>query len=213
MPELVRARDLEVARPPAPRPRERAGCSSRVLAHQPLAALAVDRPPELAGGDRGDHPRAVGRRVVARATASTTRSTLVQRPALPARRAPRAPVDRLAADPRDARDHARRGGLARPVRGTGRRARSLPAPQEFPRDLHLHRLAPQRPLELGDLAAQLVGLGALRLALQALGAGGEELLAPLAQQAVGDVVLAAELRDRLRAAQRREHDLGLLLRA
>ena len=44
------------------------------------------------------------------------------------------------------------------------------------------------------------------------GAGGEELIAPLSEQAVGDVVLAAELSDGLRATQRREHDLGLLLR-
>ncbi len=42
-----------------------------------------------------------------------------------------------------------------------------------------------------------------------LGAGRQELLAPLAQQAVGDLVLAAELGDRLRPAQRREHQLGL----
>src|SRR3954469_23592743 len=89
----------------------------------------------------------------------------------------------------------------------------LPSPQELPRDLHLHRLAPQRALEPADLPAQLVGLGALGLARQPLGAGGEELLAPLAQQALGDVVLATELRDRLGAAQRREHQLGLLLRA
>jgi hypothetical protein len=53
---------------------------------------------------------------------------------------------------------------------------------------------------------------ALGLALQALGSGGEELLAPFPEEAVGDVVLATELGHRLRAAQRREHDLGLLLR-
>jgi hypothetical protein len=53
---------------------------------------------------------------------------------------------------------------------------------------------------------------ALGLALQALGSGGEELLTPLSQQTVGDVVLATELSHRFRATQRREHDLGLLLR-
>ena len=87
-----------------------------------------------------------------------------------------------------------------------------PIPARVPRDLDLHRLAAQRPLQPADLPAQLVGLGALGLARQALGAGGEELLAPLAQQAVGDVVLAAQLGHRLRSTQRREHDLGLLLR-
>jgi hypothetical protein len=37
-----------------------------------------------------------------------------------------------------------------------------------------------------------------------------EGLTPLAQQAVGDVVLATKLSHRLRATQRRQHDLGLL---
>jgi hypothetical protein len=49
----------------------------------------------------------------------------------------------------------------------------------LPRDLDLHRPATQRRLEPRDLAAQLVGLGALGLAPQPLGAGREELLAPL----------------------------------
>src|SRR5215218_802176 len=108
---------------------------------------------------------------------------------------------------------ARPGGLARPARGTGRRACSLPAPQEFPRDLDLQRLATQRPLELPDLPAQLVGLGALGLATQPLRARGKELLAPAPQQRLGDLMLAAELRDRPLTAQRREHQLALLLRA
>jgi hypothetical protein len=76
-----------------------------------------------------------------------------------------------------------------------------------------HRLAPERALQAPDLAAQLVGLGPLGLARQPLGAGREELLAPLSEQAVGDVVLAAQLGDRLGPAERREHQLGLLLRA
>ncbi|MCW3000560.1 MAG: transposase [Conexibacter sp.] len=89
---------------------------------------------------------------------------------------------------------------------------SIPSRQEFPRDLDLHGLAPERALELGDLRAQLVKLGPFGLPGQALSAGGEELLPPLAQQAVGDVVLTAQLRVGLGATQRREHDLGLLLR-
>jgi hypothetical protein len=32
-----------------------------VLAHQPLHPLAIDRLPQIAGGQRGDHPAAVGR--------------------------------------------------------------------------------------------------------------------------------------------------------
>jgi hypothetical protein len=50
------------------------------------------------------------------------------------------------------------------------------------------------------------------LAREPLGARREELLTPLPEQAVGDLMLAAQLGQRLRAAQRREHDLGLLLR-
>lgn len=46
---------------------------------------------------------------------------------------------------------------------------------------------------------------------QAFSAGREALLAPLPQQAVGDVVLAAQISHRLRSTQRREHDLGLPL--
>jgi hypothetical protein len=95
----------------------------------------------------------------------------------------------LATDARDPGDQRGRPALRDKLAGTGD-ARSLPSPQEFPRDLDLHRLGAQRPLQPRDLAAQLVGLGALRLALQALGAGGQKLLTPLAQQAVGDVVLA-----------------------
>src|SRR5262249_32832234 len=39
----------------------------------------------------------------------------------------------------------------------------------------------------------------------------QRLLAPPAQQALGDLALAAELRDRAVAAKRRQHDLELLL--
>ncbi len=91
-------------------------------------------------------------------------------------------MDRLAADPRDAGDDghgaALRDQLTRPGNA---HAHSQPA-KEFPRDLHLQRLAPQRPLELAHLPAQLVGLGAFDLPGQALGAGGQELLAPASEQ-------------------------------
>ncbi len=43
--------------------------------------------------------------------------------------------------------------------------------------------------------------------------GGEKLLTPPPQQRLRGVVLAAELRDRLRTPQRREHELALLLGA
>jgi hypothetical protein len=58
----------------------------------------------------------------------------------------------------------------------------------LPRDLDLHRLAPQRALQAADLPTQLIDLGPLDLAVQALGARGKELLAPAAQQRLGDVV-------------------------
>jgi hypothetical protein len=50
--------------------------------------------------------------------------------------------------------------------------------------------------ERGALHA-LVSLAAFGLALQALGASGKELLAPLSEQAVSDVVLATQLRQDL----------------
>src|SRR4051794_17084381 len=55
VPELVRSGDMEVAGPASA-----AFAASRlqqpVLAHQSLAALAVDRSARAPGGDRGDHP-------------------------------------------------------------------------------------------------------------------------------------------------------------
>ena len=87
-------------------------------------------------------------------------------------------MDRLAADPRDAGDDghgaALRDQLTRPGNA---HAHSQPA-KEFPRDLHLQRLAPQRPLELAHPTTQLVGLGALGLPAQPLSPGRQELLAP-----------------------------------
>src|ERR687894_832982 len=64
-------------------------------------------------------------------------------------------------------------------------------------------LAPQRALQAADLPAQLVSLAALGPALKALRARSQKLLAPLAQQAVSDVVLATKLGHRLGAAQLR----------
>src|SRR4051812_18127300 len=110
----------------------------------------------------------------------------------------RAPLDRLAADPSKPGDQ--RGGAARrdqPARSATRSP--TPNPARVPRDLHLHRLAPQRALELGHPAAQLVNLGPVRSALQAFRAGARELIAPLPEQAVGDLVLTGELSDRLQA--------------
>jgi hypothetical protein len=55
-------------------------------------------------------------------------------------------------------------GLPAATSSRDRATRCLtPSPREFPRDLDLHRLAAQRPLQATDLAAQLVDLGALRL--------------------------------------------------
>jgi len=79
------------------------------------------------------------------------------------------------------------------ARGNGRRARSLPSPQAFPRDFELHRLAPEGALEAGVALAPLFELGALRLVLELLRAAGEKLLAPPMQQRLGDVALAREL--------------------
>src|SRR3954470_495205 len=59
MPELVGALDAKESRPPAPALRA-APLQQPVLAHQPLHALAVDRPAELSGGERRDHPGPVG---------------------------------------------------------------------------------------------------------------------------------------------------------
>lgn len=73
-------------------------------------------------------------------------------------------------------------------------------------------LATQRPLQLRDPAALLRGQRAVLPRLEPLRRRLQGLLAPLAQQALGDVVLAAQLGDRAVAAKRRQHDLELLLR-
>src|SRR5829696_2209714 len=79
-------------------------------------------------------------------------------------------------------------------------------PARVPRDLHLHRLASQRPLEPADLATQLVGLGALLAALQPLRAGRQELLAPLPEHDLG-LLLGAELPVLTRVAHRSSRSL------
>src|SRR5581483_11192006 len=104
------------------------------------------------------------------------------------------------------------GSPRRPDGGTGRRARSLPARQGFSRDLELVRLLAERPLQLSDPAA-LLGLQRPLLArLEPLRRRLQRLLAPLAQQALRDPMLTADLDDRAVATQRRQHDLQLLLR-
>src|SRR5829696_5515872 len=87
-----------------------------------------------------------------------------------------------------------------------------PVPQELSRDLQLIGLAPERPLEIGDPPALLGPLGALLAGREALHPGLQRLLASTAEQALADVVLAAELGDAALAAPARHHQLELLLR-
>src|SRR2546427_73992 len=85
------------------------------------------------------------------------------------------------------------GGGVGSARETGRRARSLPASQCFPRDLELVGLATQRPLQLADLPAQLPLAAALFLARQRLAAALEQLVAPGVKERVRDLVLTADV--------------------
>src|SRR6266542_1830803 len=94
---------------------------------------------------------------------------------------------------------------------SGRRAVSLPLPQEFSRDLQLIGLAAERPLQLGDLAPKLPLTQALLLAGQRPAAALEQLLAPAVAQRLRDRVLTANLLHRAVAAQASQHDLDLLL--
>ncbi len=65
------------------------------------------------------------------------------------RRTPcRGAVDRLAADAGHPGHDGRAVSVGDQLAGPGRHAPSLPVPQEFPRNLQLIRLAPERPLEL-----------------------------------------------------------------
>src|SRR3954454_11415663 len=59
MPELVGPGDLEEAGSPSAGLRAD-GLQQSMLAHQPLDALAVDRPPRLTRSRPGDHRRPVG---------------------------------------------------------------------------------------------------------------------------------------------------------
>jgi hypothetical protein len=86
-----------------------------------------------------------------------------------------------------------------------------PSPPELSRDLQLRGLPAQRPLERRDPAALLGGQRAVLAGRITLHARLDHLIAPPAQQHLRDLVLAADLRDRPPATQRREHQLGLLL--
>jgi hypothetical protein len=97
--------------------RQRTSSAQPVLTHQPLRALPVDSAAELAAGQGGDHPGPV-RRVRAR----DRQHYLVDRgqPAsLTGRWALRAPVDRLAADLRNAGDDGRGAALRDQFAGPG----------------------------------------------------------------------------------------------
>jgi hypothetical protein len=108
-PELVRAGDLEVPRP-APPPLAANRLQQPMLAHQPLTALAIDRPPRAALRDRGNRPRAIGGVPVLARNRHDDAVERVSPTPLPARRSTRATVKGLAADARNTGDD--RGGAA-----------------------------------------------------------------------------------------------------
>ena len=104
-------------------------------------------------------------------------------------------------------------GRPRATTSRDRATRSLtPSPATVPPRSRPPSSCAPTPLQPRDLPRSSSASVRSVFAVQPLGAGGKKLLAPLSEQAVGDVVLTAELGDRLRAAQRREHQLGLLLR-
>jgi hypothetical protein len=105
MPELIRALDAEEPGPPSPA-LGAAALEQSMLAHEALHALAIDRAAKLAAGQGRDHARAVGR--VGARDRQHDPIDPIQPASLTGRSASRAPVDRLAADPRDPSDH--RGG-------------------------------------------------------------------------------------------------------
>ena len=209
MPELVGAGDLEVTGPP-PAAVGALGLQQPMLAHQTLHALAIHRAARLSSREGGDHPGAV-RRVRARGLQHDAVGR-VQRPPLPRRRPARAPVDRLAADPRDAGDQRRASAVRDQLAGPGdAHAHSQPRKSSPAISTSIVLRPKARSSRAICRRSSSVSVRSV-LALQALGSGGEELLAPFPEDAVGDVVLATELGHRLRATQRREHNLGLLLR-
>src|SRR6266511_2016031 len=81
----------------------------------------------------------------------------------------------------------------------------------FSRDLQLVRLATQRTLQLGDLAAQLPLTLALVPARERLQAALKQLVAPRVVERVRDLMLATDLLDGTVAAQPGQHDRDLLL--
>ena len=117
MPQLAGPLDPEEAGPLPPLERT-AALQQLPLPHHPLRPLAVDRPAELRGGERGDHPVAVGRvrsatSTIAASTGSAGGRRCGGRPRL------RRPVDRLPADLQHAR-HGRQGEAPRDqFAGTG----------------------------------------------------------------------------------------------
>src|SRR5439155_9008508 len=112
----------------------------------------------------------------------------------------------------DARPHRGAGGPRPRAHESGRRAVSLPLPQEFSRDLQLVRLTPERPLQLGHLPSQRPLALPLLLARERLPAALEQLLPPAVEERLRDRVLAADLLHRAVAAQPSQDDLDLLLR-
>ena len=140
-------------------------CSSRCSRISRCTRLRLTGLAELAAGERGDHPGAVGR-VLPR----DPEHRLVgarQRPPLTLRRALRAPVDRLAADPRDAGDERGGAALRDELAGPGdAHAHSQPR-KSSPATSTSIVLRPSARSSWRDLAAQLVGLGALGLARSA----------------------------------------------
>jgi hypothetical protein len=73
-----------------------------LVAHHPLRALAIDRHPQLAAGQRGHHPRAIGR-VVLRGRNDRPADRAKDRPRALITAAFRRQVDRLAGDLHHAR--------------------------------------------------------------------------------------------------------------
>jgi hypothetical protein len=114
----ISPRDLKVPGPPAPALAP-LGLQQRVLAHQALAALAVDRAPGSPRRDRGDHPCAVGRVLVLARDGQDDPVKRIQRPPLPVRRATRVPIGCLTADPGHARDDGGGTALRDQLAGSG----------------------------------------------------------------------------------------------
>src|SRR5437667_6894721 len=109
VPELPRPLDPEEAGPPAARDRA-AALDQALLAHHPQHPFAVNRNAELAPRERPDHPVAVGRVLLGDLDDRLLDRTPRRPPLWRAARL-RPPVERLAADLRDARHGRRRVAL------------------------------------------------------------------------------------------------------